>query len=368
MKLKKFVAPTMPEAMNQIRKELGPDAVILNSKKVKDGGFLGLFKKMRIEVVAVLDPEPAEQRGQTLSVPKSAAPRVQLALDEREVLSEIRHLKKMIRQQTVETGSGYTTDYQSVFCHLLDQEVEEHLAREIMDAVVQNQAHTDPAFQVIVDTVALEIAKRLNVHAFQGISCQKQVIHFVGPTGVGKTTTLAKTAADAILNDNKTVAFITTDTYRIAAVEQLRTYARILDVPVEVAYTEEEYQIAVSKFKKYDIIFVDTAGRNFREHKYIKELKKMTSNINTKTYLVLSLTSKASDITEITERFRELDVKKVIFTKVDETKQYGIMLNIVLNHGKEIAYLTNGQDVPEDLLHPGPEQVSRLIMGGLRNV
>src|SRR5690625_5164287 len=124
-----------------------------------------------------------------------------------------------------------------------------------------------------------------------------------------------------MLNDHKKVAFITTDTYRIAAIDQLKTYARILDIPIEVAYTAEDYQMALKKFASYDVILVDTAGRNFRDDKYIQELKKMIDfNVNTESYLVLSLTDKSQDIIDIKQQIQQLVINKMIYTITDTTQ------------------------------------------------
>lgn len=371
MKVKKYVAPTMPEVMSKIRKELGPEAVILNSKEIKHGGFLGLFKKKNIEVVAALDPEPIIPKStgtvQTPSVFNEATIKPEKNNTNSDVLQEIKYLKRILEQQASQTKNNYLPDYQLVYQHLLDQEVDANLAGEIIDTVVKQHEENKeiPIPKTIIRDTQLEIKKRLHEFSFEGISDMKKIIHFVGPTGVGKTTTIAKVAANSMLKDHKKVAFITTDTYRIAAIDQLKTYARILDIPIEVAYTLEDYQVAIKKFASYDVILVDTAGRNFRDDKYINELKHVIHfDVNAETYLVLSLTAKAQDVTDIQEQFHKLSLKKVIFTKVDETKQYGSMLNIVLNHHVGIAYVTNGQEVPEDLIQPTPEKISKFIVNG----
>src|SRR5690606_7134176 len=140
------------------------------------------------------------------------------------------------------------------------------------------------------------------------------------PTGVGKTTTIAKVAAKLMLKKQKKVAFITTDTYRIAAIEQLKIYARILNIPVEVAYNVDDYKQAIQKLSNYDVILVDTAGRNFRNPVYIKQLKELMGNVDhIATYLVLSLTAKPKDLQDIFIQFEEIPLKEIIFTKLDET-------------------------------------------------
>lgn len=368
MKIKKYIAPTMPEVMNKIRRELGPDAVILNSREIKRGGFLGLFKKINIEVVAALDPEPIPLKSTEEIQTSSKTP-----LREEEnnahtaVLQEIQHLKSILGHRVFQANSSYLPEFQLAYQHLIDQEVDVQLAHDITDTVQKKYEENSKGItaQMVMFDIQSEIKNRLNGVPFPSITYEKKIIHFVGPTGVGKTTTIAKIAASAMLNDDKKVAFITTDTYRIAAIDQLKTYARILNVPMEIAYTTEDYQKALEKLAFYDVIFVDTAGRNFRDDKYIHELKDMIEfNVNTETYLVLSLTAKVQDIIAIQHQFKLLGIQKVIFTKTDETKQFGSMLNIALKHDMGIAYLTNGQDVPEDLINPTSEKISEWIVSG----
>src|SRR5699024_6374135 len=158
----------------------------------------------------------------------------------------------------------------------------------------------------------------------------------------------------------KEVAFITMDTYRIAAIDQLKTYARILDVPIEVAYSLDDYKQALQKFQQYDYIFVDTAGRNFRNLQYIQELKKLLTidEKHVEKVLTLALTAKSQYIRDIYSQCRPLGIKKIVFTKVDETLTYGSIFNICTSEDKQISHVTNGQNVPDDLLTPSK---SRLI-------
>lgn len=374
MKIKKIVAATMPEAMKKVREELGIEAVILHSKEIRTGGFLGLFEKRSIEVIAALDPQPITRskplNKATQVQPKKTVKNLQInnPNGEDEVLQEIKYLKKILEQQSIQNGSSYALDYQLIYNSLIEQEVDLKFAEEIIEKVIQNHKDISENVthqQIVIDT-QLAIANRLADVSFQGVTYEEQIIRFVGPTGVGKTTTLAKIAANCMLKDGKKVAFITTDTYRIAAIEQLKTYARILDVPVEVAYTHDDYNRAIEKFSSYDVILVDTAGRNFRESKYVKELQR-NININTKTYLVLSLTAKPKDMIDIYDQFNHLPIHQVIFTKIDETLQYGSMLNMILRNNIGIAYVTNGQDVPDDLIQPNPQMMADLILGGYLN-
>lgn len=168
---------------------------------------------------------------------------------------------------------------------------------------------------------------------------------------MGKTTTIAKIAAKAVLKDNKKVALITTDTYRIAAIEQLKTYAKLLNIPIEVAYNAEDFKNATEKFRSFDLILTDSAGRNFREERFVHELKEVIHfNGEMETYLVLALTSKYADLKKIIEQFHDISIQKVIFTKKDETMSCGTIFNVIADYSLGIAYITDGQNVPEDIV------------------
>lgn len=362
----------MPEALDVIREDLGPDAVILHSKAGKKKGLFGLFGKQKIEVIAALDPQPVEKKSKVKPVQKFSK-EVQLkeakvpSEEQASILAEIKHLKKIVELQSTKVEAEFTSDLQLVYNHFLDQEVEEELAKNIIKEVSHSLGDSnEPAERKEVqETLKKVLIDKLQNYPMQEITTENKIVQFVGPTGVGKTTTIAKVAAKLMLENGKKVAFITTDTYRIAAVEQLKTYARILSVPLEVAYNIEDYKRAVEKLSDADIILVDTAGRNFRDEKYVQELKAFTGTHQLATYLVLSLTSKPKDLNEIYDQFHQIPLEAVIFTKMDETTQYGSILNIVLNKKIGIAYITNGQDVPDNLLQLTEEDITKLVVGDL---
>lgn len=184
----------------------------------------------------------------------------------------------------------------------------------------------------------------------------------LGPTGVGKTTTIAKMAARAVLEKKKKVGFITTDTYRIAAIEQLKTYAALLQAPVEIVYNAKDYAEAIQKLDHMDLIFIDTAGRNYKETKYVEDLKSLIQfSEQIESYLVLSLTSKQKDLESIIEQFKNLQIEKFIFTKLDETNSIGTMFNLMIKYNKGLAYYTNGQEVPEDIEQPNSDNLLELF-------
>ncbi|GAB4072539.1 flagellar biosynthesis protein FlhF [Barrientosiimonas marina] len=371
MKVKKYVAPSMPEAMDRIRKELGSQAVILNSRDVFRGGFLGLFKKRHIEVIAALDPQP-QPESQHENHHKKEAAAVTKTTDKQTpskndpVLNEVKQLRKLVETQTAD-GADYPPDYQVIYHHLLAQEVDEKLAQNLMENVIRDHETNNGLLEDqerIWQDVSSEIERQLST-LNHGTDLQgQQIIQFVGPTGAGKTTTIAKIASSALMNEQKQVALMTADTYRISAIDQLNTYAQILNIPLEVIYNAEDYQAAVQKLASSDLILVDTAGRNFMEQKHVQDLQQtITFNASTRTCLVLSLTAKAKDMTAIYEQFQHLPISQVVFTKMDETREYGSILNIALPNSLGVAFLTNGQDVPDDIVKPSSRLISDLIAG-----
>ncbi|KWW10934.1 MULTISPECIES: flagellar biosynthesis protein FlhF [Peribacillus] len=362
MKVKKYLAPSMTEAMKRIRGELGSEAVILSSKAVYKGGFLGLFKKRNIEVIAAIDPVSAPLQTVTKQKKKKLpsnpqledqAPAVYESRGNSELMKEIEGLKDMInRIQIHSSDRKFPERLQKAYDSLTEQEVDPALRSQIMDELLEKwfafkQRATVEEVQAWLEESLLAILDQVE-NGQPGM--QKKYINIVGPTGVGKTTTLAKVAAETMLKHDKRVAFITTDTYRIAAIDQLKTYAKILNVPIEVAYNLEDFKRATERFSHYDYVFIDTAGRNFRNPQYVKDLNEIihfTDEIET--YLVLSLTSKQKDMEDIYRQFAAIPIKQVIFTKADETSTFGSIFNFIHTHKVGAAYITTGQNVPDDI-------------------
>lgn len=379
MKVKKFIAPNMPEAMKMIRNELGKDAVILNSKVVQKGGIFGFFTKKNIEVIAAVDPQPIPKKQpvkKEIQEPKQEikpAPivkTVEVSKTDDELLKEIKDLKAMLKELSVNNGSDsfehYPGPLKDMNQYLSEQEVELKLRKEIMGFLLENwyMNKGEASFEQITTWVKEYLVNNMSPLTFGAINFSKKYINVVGPTGVGKTTTLAKIAAQAVLKYGKKVAFITTDTYRIAAIDQLKTYAKILNVPLEVTYTIDDFVKAKERFSHFDLILIDTAGRNFRNKQYVEDLKSVIGfDEDLETILVLALTSKYSDMLDIFEQFSSIKINKLIFTKVDETSKYGTILNLIFKHKIGVAYLTNGQNVPDDIFEASPESIANTVFG-----
>lgn len=359
MKIKKYKAPSMPEVMKQVRKDFGSDAVILQSRQIKSGGMLGFFKKNYIEVVAGYDPEPVQPAKKTAV--KKEAPVLQKEKTP-EAAADVPHSKeleqvyKLLEAQNRQLQLKLTPDEQLIYDRLTAQEVLPDIALDL----IKEGSNQTAAFQKRIHE---EIEKRLEGLQL-GFTYYHKVIQFVGPTGVGKTTTIAKIAARMQLTENKRIAFITLDTYRIAAVEQLKTYAKILHIPVHVAYNKQEYHQYIAELQDYDVILVDTAGRNYRDETYLKDMEDWINPGEVTNYLVLSMTAKPKDFLDIYGKFSAIGVHGLILTKLDETEQYGNILNAAFHYPDiRIGYMTNGQDVPEDMLSPTLNQLSRYIIG-----
>src|SRR5690625_636545 len=376
MKIMKYKAKSMPEAIDRIKKDLGANAVILDSKEIKTGGILGFFKKRQVEVIAAID-ETLSTREKSVKMERTSNSKTFhrgkvsvnepgfITKDEHyKVLTEIKQVKEMLKANAFQSGQPFSADYALILNFLKNQEVDEQFSTEILQSILnktsdQQQLTTKELLPLVQD----EIVARLKKYSHIGVPVNTKIVQFIGPTGVGKTTTLAKVASNKVINDKKNIAFITMDTYRIAAIEQLKTYAKILNVPLEVVYSIEEYRDALNKLSHYDYIFVDTAGRNFRNDKYVKELKQMieVENFKTETHLVLSLASRYKDIKEIYEQFKEVLIENVIFTKLDETTTYGAILNLCFDANINISYITDGQDVPNEIIVPDEQYIGQLM-------
>jgi flagellar biosynthesis protein FlhF len=389
MRVKKFVASSMPEAMKMIRAELGNDAVILNSKVVHKGGFFGLFTKKNIEVIAAVDPKPLERPMHTTEKRKkqldflkadSASQHekvndFQLSVNNKttkstaDLINEMNELKSMLKQLSTNVTTNfeqYPDPLKEINYLLIEQELSNELRQQLMAELLEKwylqrgEVTIDQLLNWAKDTIISKLAGL----SFGGITFEKKFINVVGPTGVGKTTTLAKMASECVIKHHKKVAFITTDTYRIAAIDQLKTYAKILDVPLEVCYNINDFRLAKTKFANYDVVLVDTAGRNFRNPQYVQDLREVIDfNEEMETYLVLALTAKEKDMKEIYEQFSLVKIDKFIFTKIDETSHYGTMLNLITECQTGVAYLTNGQNVPDDIVEATPEKVTNTVLG-----
>ncbi|MCJ7839657.1 flagellar biosynthesis protein FlhF [Lederbergia sp. NSJ-179] len=375
MNMKKISAATMPEAMKKVKVELGENAVILHSKIVFKGGFMGLFRKKMIEVVAAVDeqplPVPSTRRNmeRKTKVVSSRSNKLIQEDDQKNVERELTAIKKELasfRQSTSLNMNQYPDEIQWFLSKLQAAELAEKHVIKFGDQLLEKwrNERKKPTIADIHNCCNHLIVKELAPISFHRMPIDVKIVNFVGPTGVGKTTTIAKLAATAVLKDKRKVAFITTDTYRIAAIEQLKTYAELLQIPLEVIYDEKDFRPALEKFSDYDLIYIDTAGRNYREKRFVTELKKMFGNEqNIYTFLVLPISMKEQDMCKIVDNFLELHFNEFIFSKADETTSYGVMYNMISHYQTGVAYITTGQDVPDDIIRATPEKIAHYLIG-----
>ncbi len=352
MNMKKYTADTMVEAMQKVRADFGDHAIILSSNVVESKGFLGLFKKKSVEVVAGYDtPKQPSTRLNT---------RESLQADEtsettKQLKNEMAEMKKLLESMKYAPPvelSQFPDELQTMLRYLKKQGIADEVITEIGNSMFTYMKETkqDLTIDMQLEHVKTFFKEQIEAFPFGGISFEKKYINVLGPTGVGKTTTIAKIAARTLLEKKKKVGFITTDTYRIAAIEQLRTYANLLQAPVEVVYSPSDFKAAIDKFAHLDYVFIDTAGRNYKESKFVEDLKEIVDfTLDMETFLVLSMTSKEEDMRVIIEQFKAFQIEKFIFTKMDETNSIGSLFNLMNEYHSGVAYYTNGQEVPEDL-------------------
>lgn len=356
MMVKRIVANSVSEAMELVKQDLGNDAIILNTRQIKVGGLFGLFAQKKVELVASVEEHPVVKTAQPVAPQASPEPRPIKPVIEKRALSV-----EPVSPKIVSFASRRLPEALRAYEVLLAESALQHEAEALYDLLVSTYYKTNDLNQVeqvfaatLTDSIRVTVAT-------------SRFIMVTGPTGVGKTTTLAKLAAYYRLTKQQKVGLITTDTYRISAVEQLRTYADIIDIPLRVAYDLQEFEQAKVDLSDCDVILIDTAGRNFLDAGYVEQLKKRHDFSETDVFLVLSLTSKYRDLEQIQQRFDQVPLSGFIFTKADETIDLWSIYGLTKKTQLPLFCLTTGQEVPEDIIWPTSAEVSRMIVErGLR--
>jgi len=377
MRIKRFSAPTLKEAVGQMKKELGNDAIILESRKVKKDGIFDFSKKERMEILAALDNyRDTNKKNIEQKFSRNKTENIKFNSDDNLKLQEIELMKEELGEIRITVAKiadflryrnlpSLPENLLLVLKQLLDCEVEEILAKRLIHEVhmsLKGEEYDD--LRLILRKLIGKISTMVKTTPKNGkINSTARIIAFVGPTGVGKTTTIAKLATQAKLIDGKEVAIISADTFRIAAVEQLKTFANIAEIPFEVVYSTDEIKNAVAKFSRMDLIFIDTTGRSQKDKKNLKEIGNMLSSVEPgEVHLVLSVTTKYKDILDILEKFKTLFINRIIFTKLDETTSLGLILNVAEKVRKPISYITFGQNVPEDIEKADSRKIAKIIL------
>ena len=375
MRIKTYAAKTEQEAIELVKDDLGLSALVLNIKTVKPKGLKRFFKKPSVEVTACPD-EPGESAPPPAAVVPNDADKqriitqqMKISLLEQELESKENLLEKaasLLSAAKHQSGASRKYDNNMVqifYDALTGQGVTGEIAESLLADAARLTKPTDLA--LIVRVVYNNILDILTRSMSAGLSDTAKVYCFLGPTGVGKTTTIAKLASGLVFNENIGVGLITADTYRIAAVEQLKTYAEILGIDIAVVYSSRDLADILPKMESFsDIVIIDTAGRSHQNAEMIQELKELLDvKPESKRYLLLSLTTKYEDLLSIITSYSEFTDFDIIFTKADETLNLGIILNICYLAKNKIAYITNGQNVPDDITKPDPAKIAKSLMG-----
>lgn len=432
MIIKKYKALTEKDAILLAKDDLGPDAIVMNVKKIKPGGIMRLFRKPSVELTAAIDDDVSEQAAtvQKRREPEKTGEQVidlkqerksenpeepeehflfgkafgdtkeeyseeaQNAIEEKinsiaklleqqmqtQKTSEINSIKETADQaiasgealrvsakeeeQPVQSNKNKVVDL--IIRQLTDSEVSLAHAQEIIDELSLKD-DKQPVDNILANVYQKIVLKLGEIKTLKKGEKKPKIIFFVGNTGVGKTTTMAKLASLCTLDMKLKCAMFSIDTYRIAAIEQLKTYANILSAPMEVVYTPEEMTQNVEKYKNYDLILVDTAGRSHKSEEQKEDLKQIIDSVNGyehEIFLVVSATVKYSDLLSIANTYGELFDYNLIFTKLDETNGLGSILNLKLDTGKSLSYVTWGQNVPDDIGVLDPQIIAKKLLGG----
>lgn len=363
MKIKRYIVDSLPQAIQRIRVELGENAVILNTKETKTGGFLGLFQRKKLEVIAA--SEDSAPKDVVPSVPQE----VNMATVESEVLQRINQMEQLLGD-FIKNQNLPELQTPSVLAKWLkrleEQEVDEDVIQFIVKKIMSHHPSIDQQTEQEVAGIVLSTLTRLfqDGIALEDLDPNATLITLIGPTGVGKTTTIAKLASRQVLFQRKKVGFLTADTFRIAAIEQLKTYANILNIPIEVVESPDQLKQSLVNLKNCQMIFMDSAGRNYLEEQYIEEINKyLSQKLKQENHLVLSMTTRWKDMRRIVEKMKSVQIDRVILTKWDESTCYGAALNLVYHYPYPLSFLSLGQGVPEDIMLADPEYMAKKIMG-----
>lgn len=381
MIIKKYTVKNMNEALTRIRYELGKDAIIISQRKVKEPGIKGYFSPKLLEVTAALENNKQLNKKEN---------NTKLEEDEYGFKESLEGLKNFINAEGLikkdcEVKKEEVLEKSKKDNNKLEQEVKE--MKELLNKVIKNTSKEEEKdllanFMKEIDIneeyfehIKEECSKDINIFKedFKKLIKSKIQINneellgrvvLVGPTGVGKTTTIAKLAGRLALIEKKKVGLITIDTYRIGAVDQLRTYAEIMNLPFKVVNTIKEMEEGVESLKNCDVVLIDTTGRSSKNTMQLSELRAYVQKSNPDhTALVVSATTKNRDINTILNGYSELNYDKVIITKLDETTVYGGIFNIINKCNKPVAFITTGQNVPDDIIVPTKEKLIELILG-----
>ena len=365
MQIKRYEAKNMTAALRMIKGELGSEAVILSARSVRKGkGIFGSLKYAGVEVTAAIDkqmpdPHPYTQAG--VKANRDISQKIQPDIESKAAqdnqstpagnLPPIKkYPKSYLAKNRVESRNNRALS--SLYQQVLAQEVDRGIASQLIDEIRRIPALEDLLASGSLKSHLVSILEEMGVSTIRNAMAQDKpnIMALVGTTGVGKTTTLAKLAAWQATRYRKSVALITVDNYGIAANEQLKTYARIIGIPLATALKADELSRAVKNFAPADLILIDTPGINPSDQNQISELKSLLAEVPTlQTHLVMSATTKENDLVAVAETFRCIGVERLVFTKIDESRTFGNLVNVLIRTGLPLSFISCGRKVPDDI-------------------
>lgn len=414
MIIKKYLAKTEKEAIEMAKEELGAGAIVMNIKKIQPKGLSRLFVKGKVEVTAALDEnivydaksgnqeaKESEQTGVRLDL---TTPRFvpDIVADENEesnnvavIEEKLNSLQKMIEKQISEKVEEEKRNALEEKEEKKEETVQREESKEKIKAdackeLIRKQMMQNEVELSIIDQLMGEVDRSLPEDAaldqILGAIYQKIIlmtgqpylledveesgakyVFLLGSTGVGKTTTIAKIASKLKLEKKKNIALVTADTYRIAAVEQLKTYANILSVPLSVVYRPEELGEMLEELDQYDLCLIDTAGCSHKNNGQLDELSRLLEQVpisKREVYLVMNAATKYNDLKQISDIYSKITDYSLIFTKLDETTSAGVMLNMRMHTNRPLSYVTWGQNVPDDIGMVDAQKIAKRLLGG----
>ncbi len=374
------------------KEELGMDAIVMNIKKNLPKGIYKLFRKPSVEITAAVDEnivyqqkkEEVQKRNPNIiyddepqNGSENSAPTViEQKLDK---LQDMLQNQMSERQQRLAADPGKEKEEQEeekdtniacmqlIYNQMIANEVDEQYANQVISEIEHNLKKNAGVNNILMSMYQKIVLKLGQIRMIENSKEQVKYIFFIGPTGVGKTTTIAKIASMLKMTKKKKLALMTADTYRIAAVEQLTTYANILDIPLHVIYSADEVKEVQEQLTDYDFVLVDTAGRSHKNREQrddLEQLLKCVPEDEREVYLVLSATTKYHDLIRITDSYLQITDYALIFTKLDETGCIGNIFNIHMKTGAPLSYATFGQNVPDDINVIDPQSIAKQLLGG----
>ena len=374
MQIKKYTAPTLKEATLQMKKELGNDAIILGSRTIEDDPKF--FGKKMFEITIGYDPDknkkhPAENtKSKNERISGNFSDEMALLTEKiyqnqkkKEIAEDFTLVENPVRKkQSIE--SSIENDKKEVLDILIHREIQKPIASVILNQLEQYEKflHSSNIDSYVLSGISSLIpTKSFELHK----NNKAKIVSVVGPTGVGKTTCIAKLAIIAKLLHNLDVGLISVDTYRLGAIDQLRIFSEISNIDMLIAYEPEEMPGLINSFKNKDIVFIDTTGRSQNKAEQLEKTKKYLDEINIdETFLALSSTNSTKNMFDTAEKFKIFNYDSVIFTKIDEGVSFGNILNVVTNFNVPVSFLSNGQVIPDDIISADSDVISRLIYTG----